>query len=411
MLTMCVDPVLERNIADVAFIPVSISYEKIIEAGAYAQELAGGEKKKEDARGLLSSAKLLRSRYGRVYVDFAAPVSLVEFAKARGLDLDAEPEAEAEGPERKDLIVQLGHRIVNGINQVTRTTPTSVAALVLLARTTNKISESELFRRADWTIALLDTLDARISTTLEPNKRQDALREALERFAAEGQVRSARDSSGETLYRLDAAGRQTLDYYKNNILHFLVPSAVVALALLSQKTNPATRGQVSETALRISRLLKNEFSFRVDRAFDQNFESAGATLEAHDILHSDGDAWRLTDAGRPHALELAGLLAPFFEAYRLSAQMLDATVDSPLPNRKFVALALSAAQKSVAEGHLLRAEAAVQPTLKHSLSVFKAEDVIAASGGIKLHAPALRDNLVDEFTHYLSAIDLEPQTR
>ena len=271
MLSMCVEPVLEGTIADVTFVPVSISYEKIIEAGAYAKELAGGEKQKEDARGLLSSATLLRSRYGRVYVDFADPVSVQAFANSRGL-AQANPGSlrvgkadggvgkadggvgkadggvgkadggvgKADGGEKKDLVNQLGHRIVNGINEVTRATPTSVAALVLLARSEPDLDEAELFRRADWFIDFLESLGARVSATLNADTRRSAIREALGRFAAEGKLALVTpNDSGDTVYRLDDSGRQALDYYKNNILHFLVPSAVVALSLVCQPEGTA----------------------------------------------------------------------------------------------------------------------------------------------------------------------------
>ena len=424
LLSMCVDPVLDGRIADVAFIPVSISYEKIVEAGAYAKELAGAEKQKEDARGLLSSAKLLRSRYGRVYVDFAEPVSLQAFRQRRGPDpKDATHEERAPTddqavPGRAQLIVQLGHRIVNGINEVTRATPTSVAALVLLAQPLRGLGEKELYQRADWLIRFLETLRARISTTLTDDAedtsngpragglttRHAAIREAMGRFAAEGKLKMITAPDGETVYQLDDTGRQTLDYYKNNILHFVVPSAIVALATVAQPTLPADREQVSATALRLSRLLKNEFSFRVDAAFEENFLQASEALSAHRVLTIDDDGrWNLTTDSLPIAREFAGLLAPFLEAYRLTAQTLDQVADKSMGARKFVALALAAGRRRAMDGRLVRAEAAMMPSIKTSLAVLRAEGVIGASGSVKLEDRDRRDALVAELTSYLRA--------
>src|SRR5262249_49381050 len=113
MLSMCVDPVLEGGLADVSFVPVSISYEKIIEAKSYAHELGGGAKKREDVGTLLSSTRLLIARYGRVYVDFDEPISLRVFAASRGFELGR---AEESAATSKGLVTQLGHRIVYGIN-------------------------------------------------------------------------------------------------------------------------------------------------------------------------------------------------------------------------------------------------------------------------------------------------------
>ncbi len=401
MLSMCVEPVLEGNIADVAFIPVSISYEKIVEASAYAKELAGDEKRKEDARGLLSSAGLLRSKYGRVYVDFAEPISLRAFAESRGIRVGSEEPSEA--LDRKDLVTQLGHKIVYGINEVTRATPTSVAALVLLARPVRGLGEEELYSRAGRSIMLLEELGARVSTMLEPETRQAALKEALERFVKEGKLQIVAAPDGDTVFQLNDAGRQALDYYKNNVLHFLVPSAVVSLALLVQSNYPTSEMAVSASALRISKLLKHEFSFRVDRAFEDNFKHAAQTLGDLNILRVMPDGWRLDAANRTTALELAGLLAPFFEAYRVSVMTLDRARDKAMAEKKFIALALGIARRQVIDGRLSRAEAAVQPTLKNAVAVLKDEGIIARTGGVRMTDIAKRDAMVEELSTYLRA--------
>lgn len=406
LLSMCVDPVIDGKVNDVAFVPVSIGYEKIIEARAYANELAGGEKKKEDARGLLASAKLLRSRYGRVYVDFAEPVSLRRFAEERGR---MKTEAGADDrTDRKDLVTQLGHRIVNGINEVTRATPTSVAALILLARARRGLAEAELYRRADRAIEFLTDLGARISTPLGPATRQAALRQALGRFAAEGTVRMVTAPDGETIFQLDDVGRQALDYYKNNILHFLVPPAVVALALVCTPDQPADRDTVARAAQRISRLLKNEFSFRVDLTFSENFAEACRMLDGWGILTPTNDhQLQMTAAGRSEARELARLLAPFLEAYRIIVEVLDETRAKPLPERKLVALALTVARRQVIEGKLTRAEAAVQPTLKRGLATMKDEGVVPARGTMEVIDEQARVRLREELSWLLRLLSDE----
>src|SRR3954454_24059431 len=62
MLTLEVDAWLTGVRPDAYFAPISISYEKIVEAGAYQRELLGGEKQKEDAKALLGATSILRSR-------------------------------------------------------------------------------------------------------------------------------------------------------------------------------------------------------------------------------------------------------------------------------------------------------------------------------------------------------------
>ncbi|MFL5302194.1 MAG: 1-acyl-sn-glycerol-3-phosphate acyltransferase, partial [Anaeromyxobacteraceae bacterium] len=62
LVSMEVDAWLEEAAGDVLFVPVAIDYERLMEGGAYARELAGGEKRKEDWRGLLRG---VRKAFGR----------------------------------------------------------------------------------------------------------------------------------------------------------------------------------------------------------------------------------------------------------------------------------------------------------------------------------------------------------
>lgn len=364
MLSMCVDPVLEGGLTDVSFVPVSISYEKIIEAKSYAHELGGGEKKKEDVSTLLSSAGVLISRYGRVYVDFDDPISLRVFAASRGFDLDSPEEAS------KHLVTQLGHRIVYGINRVTRATPTSIAALLLLARTRRGMAEEELFARAERWLGFLDELGARKSAALEPPTLRAALREAITRLAGDELVEIRSSPDGETIYRVDDEGRLALDYYKNNILSFFVPHAIVATAVLSfGSVDAAPHDAVIETARAISRTLKLELSFRVDD-FDANFRAAADRLVAQRMLERSEAGWAITPGGRTEILELAGMIAVFFEAYRATLELLAKELASgPVAEKKLVSRILLGARKMMLEGKIVRAEGVSQLTIQNAVQL------------------------------------------
>ena len=68
----------------VSFVPVSIGYERMMEEGAYARELSGGAKRKEDAAALLKLGAVLREKYGRANVQFGEVLELDELrARAR----------------------------------------------------------------------------------------------------------------------------------------------------------------------------------------------------------------------------------------------------------------------------------------------------------------------------------------
>ncbi|MEL6185832.1 MAG: 1-acyl-sn-glycerol-3-phosphate acyltransferase, partial [Myxococcota bacterium] len=402
MLTMCARPVLEGSIPDVSFIPVSIGYEKVIEAGAYAKELAGGQKKKEDMTALVSSAKVLRSRYGRVYVDFDEPLSLKEMAAERGVDIPVEDDVRVGKP----LINYLGHRIVYGINRVTRVTPTSLAAMVLLASERKGMGEDELSAKTARALDFLGGVGARRSAALQTDDYLDAVKEALGRLARDRLVITKTAPGGTLVYQLDESGRIALDYYKNNILHFFVPAAIVAAAVLTAGRGAvASEASVKRWALRISQILKNEISFRVDSTFEDNYEEAKSFLQSRGTITREAEGWRATEAGEEEARELAGLLASFFDTYRLMGETLELLENGAVKERKVLEAALAEARRQALDGRLARAESASQPVIRQALSLYLGEQAIrrGESGDLLLGEPGRREQLLQEIRTLLDA--------
>ena len=60
----------------VSLLPIAISYEQIAEEKAYARELSGASKEKEDMRGLLKARSIFKKRFGKVYIRVGEPIDL-----------------------------------------------------------------------------------------------------------------------------------------------------------------------------------------------------------------------------------------------------------------------------------------------------------------------------------------------
>ncbi len=394
---MCVDPVLEGAISDLSFIPVSINYEKIVEATSYVKELEGEKKKKEDVTALLSSTRVLRSRYGRVYVDFGTPISLRRFSTTRGFDIASMSPQKRSGPitqptrphtsekdertsQRAQLISQLGHRIVYGINQATRVTPTSLVALVLLSRPNTKTPESLLYQSADIAVRGLEEVGARLSSTLSAPLRQNALREAIGRLAVDGIVQMHPDTGGETLLLVDANGRRALDYYKNCILHFLIPTAVVVTAVRAYGPKQVKKDDVSSMAQRISHFLKFEFSFRADQSFRENFQQAADGLIRRGFIfrnvQENEEYWSLAPQGLKQGESLFNLLAVFLEAYRFVTEYAGECLKQPTDRNTFVKQTLDRATHEASKGTLLRPEGLSKLSIENAVKLLLADGII-----------------------------------
>ncbi|KAM9778808.1 dihydroxyacetone phosphate acyltransferase isoform 1-T1 [Syngnathus typhle] len=81
LLNIVMEPFLKGEVYDICLVPVSISYERILEEALYARELLGVPKPKESTSGLFKARKILREDYGSIHVYFGQPVSVRSLAQ------------------------------------------------------------------------------------------------------------------------------------------------------------------------------------------------------------------------------------------------------------------------------------------------------------------------------------------
>jgi glycerol-3-phosphate O-acyltransferase len=381
MVSMTVDAFLDGAQKDVAFVPVNIGYEKIVESGSYARELAGAEKERENIKALLGATKVLRHRYGRVYVTFDEPVLLRTFLQERGVQPDGDVDAE----RLKSAVRALGHRIVYGINRCAVVTPTAVAALALLGHHKRGLAHRTLLIYAQRIldhVTLVTDGNTRISPALKTDM-EAALREAMTRLNEE-QLIEIGGASGEVFYRPLDNKRIYLDYYKNNIVHFFVPDAIVALSLRSLSLQPGAAvpvPQVKQVAQRLSRLLKLEFQFRQGVRFDALFDEALARSVNRGYLRQVDHGIALVDD--PLAIHLSlfvsNLIANFVEGYQLGLQALPKELGRPKPRKELVKDLLDAARASFLAGECSRSEAVNKAIMENVVELAVELGLVTAS--------------------------------
>jgi glycerol-3-phosphate O-acyltransferase len=73
LLSIVVDTVIDKKIPDATLIPMTINYEKVLEADTYPLELLGESKVKESLLRVLEAVKVMNSNLGKVYVEFGEP--------------------------------------------------------------------------------------------------------------------------------------------------------------------------------------------------------------------------------------------------------------------------------------------------------------------------------------------------
>ena len=88
MLATCLECILKNQVSDIYIVPVSITYERLLEETLYSNELLGIPKPKENVSGLFKATAILKECYGSIIANFSTPLSVRELISRQGLNLN-----------------------------------------------------------------------------------------------------------------------------------------------------------------------------------------------------------------------------------------------------------------------------------------------------------------------------------
>jgi glycerol-3-phosphate O-acyltransferase len=403
LFSMEVDAWLEGAAEDVLFVPVAIDYERLMEGRAYARELAGGEKRKEDFRGLLRARRVLRRRHGRLYVHFEEPLSLRELAERRlgpaassltPADVMDAPGAAAGAPDegarrdadpRRQLVQALANHVAWRVQRATVVLPVGLVAATLLSHSRRGVTGADLARRVDLLRALAAEGGARFARGLDgapaDPRVPGPVADAVAFLAEDGLVRTE-SAAGEVVHLVPDERRAQLDYHRNAVLHRFVGHSLLAAALRARGLD-APLEEVREEARFLSRLLKLEFMYRVGARFDELFAETLASLERVGAVARAGD--RLRVGAERETLEfLAGLTRAHLESYQIAAEGLletdRAAPDAALDRKALLKALLERGRLEFLAGRVAQREAVSRPTLENAVEWFVQEGALIPSG-------------------------------
>lgn len=404
LLTWQVDAVLEGARDDLYVVPVSIDYERVVESRSYSKELAGGEKKAEDFKALLTAPKVLTEQYGRIALGFDEPISLREAAQQRGLTFDAAmPEA-----DKRSLIRNLGNRIMYGISRVSTVTPHALAAAALLGHGRRGATARELTDRIHFLRRIAEEDGIRLSKTLQHAPSDPTVmgpvQDAFRTFSTEEMIRTETVGK-EVIYQAADNRRPELSFSKNTLMNLLAGRAMLATAVLVGA--PAPIEEVKARTLFLSRLFKVEFIYRVGVSFDAIFDDTVEKLvRAGLLLRSETT---LAIAPEPHARPeldfLAHLVRDFVESYLVAALTLEEVVAGVITDKKaFVKEALERGRADFLSGKLSKSEALSKTNLDNAIAYLLDQQFLAEKDKKLSPGPRVeeRQALIAEIRRYLA---------
>ncbi len=387
ILKILVDAFFDGNQEDAVFCPAHVAYENLIENSAYRRELEGASKEKESAKGLFKALNTLRSRFGQVFITYHKPISIREFIQEQGISID-ELRGQDSIEARRHVVQELAYRITFGINQAATVTAPAIAILTLFGFRRRGLHEHTLHDTVALIVAHIK------GVAIEPPRISEGLAEspgplidrALESLVESGHIvrESAADSN---FYRIADDKYLDLDFYKNSILHFLVPEAIVALALRALAARPgqaiSIRNIKRETKF-LSRLFKHEFIFDPRENFDSLFESTIARIVDYGILEwvEDGMvAWSDSKPSRRLGVFASNLLLNFVDSYDVCSRHLINVLGSPKTEKLVIKDLIEHARADFLANKISTRESAHAANIKNALKTFVSLGVITYEDG------------------------------
>ncbi|MEN6485124.1 MAG: hypothetical protein ABFD98_09595, partial [Syntrophobacteraceae bacterium] len=346
LLAILIQAVEEGFCDDLVFVPTSICYDKIPEEESYLKEISGAAKVDENIGQLVRARRFLKKSYGRVYVQFAEPMSLQQYlARYRNGAENLQPK------ERHAMYRDFAYRIINSINQASLVTPQALAASALLTSSRHGISMAEF---QDVCRTFYDYLTARNIRCSETFRSYEAVIAEtlwdLERGKLIGKLKDEDDDLEEEVFTMEDGKRLTLEYYKNNIVHFLLPASYVSTSILAQQTFRFSVAQVHEDVAFMQNFFKYEFVYDNEIGFEKlvgDVLEAFVTLGLLNRTGEDDQSYVLTHKGLRAAYSFHGLLRNYFEAYWLVLRAFRYLHKKPYTDRDFVKKVMSMGQKAL----------------------------------------------------------------
>ncbi|WP_163558591.1 glycerol-3-phosphate 1-O-acyltransferase PlsB [Halomonas sp. NO4] len=270
-----------------AFVPVYIGYERILEGGSYQRELRGAGKRRETPLTLLRVLGRLRQPFGRVAVNIGEPLVLGPFLDAR-VPGWRESEATPRAAWLATALPRLGRELAQRINAAAALNPVNLVALVLLATPHHAIEESLMARQ----LALLAALQRRCPGGVDASLPAGEPRDWIAHTLALGMIRRRAHALGDILV---ATPEQTelLAWYRNNVLHLFAAAGLVAFAFQHEPRH--SLASLHERLDPAWPILAREF-FLPNTALDRALPTLLEALSNAGLLVADGDGWQRAEA-------------------------------------------------------------------------------------------------------------------
>ncbi len=328
MLGMTVDAYIKSQARPLAFVPVYIGYEKLIEGKSYIGELYGGKKKSESTLGTLGAIFRLKGHFGKVTASFGEPIELGELLQQHCADWTNRADEIGQRPDwYRSSLQHLSREIMYGINRACVINPVNSIATILLATPRQSIEIEELVTQAELHHRLIRGTPCLASIRIEGKVDE----KQISRIAKQKIIHVRKHELGDIVY-LKAKDSALIGYYRNNSLHSLIIPALIACCFTNARR--LSHANLQRKIRLLYPFLKSELQLEWQFAkLPDIVDECIASLIDESLLERIEDDLRRprrSDQEFIHLLRLAHIVQPMLERYYMTFIVLWQTSGAPL---------------------------------------------------------------------------------
>eukprot|EP01117_Protostelium_nocturnum_P019428 TRINITY_DN8428_c0_g1_i3.p1 TRINITY_DN8428_c0_g1~~TRINITY_DN8428_c0_g1_i3.p1 ORF type:complete len:1163 (-),score=522.34 TRINITY_DN8428_c0_g1_i3:54-3542(-) len=388
LLSICMEPFLQNKVPDLTIVPVSISYEKVLEAELYSNELLGEQKIKESFSGLLKARSILKTNFGRVNIIANAPISAKAFIE-KNVSQKPNFNPYKDEADKKQLTSDLAYAITSSLNQGLTITTTAIVATVVLAHRKG-ITFEDLVTKAEW---LRDDIVLRGGSVAYEGVSKNLVSDGLGLLS--NLVTKVRQNYIPALFTETGKMNQSaliLDYYRNQLIHLYAQDGIIActlLSLLSQNGN-VTKDHLIKEALFLRDLLGLEFVNDPKKDPQSELTNTVDSLLRRGVLRQNtSDATiDITQNGQGIITFVSQMIWPLIDSYWTASISLISLQPNLRVQRKVLVERMQwIAEKMFAEGQISFYESCSMEILQNTVDLFANWDVVVVEDESNHSAP------------------------
>uniref|UniRef100_A0A672T2F0 Glyceronephosphate O-acyltransferase n=1 Tax=Sinocyclocheilus grahami TaxID=75366 RepID=A0A672T2F0_SINGR len=328
MMHMVLEPFFKGEVFDISLVPISISYERVLEESLLAHELLGVPKPKETTGALLKARTVLKEDYGCMHVCFGNPVSVRDLVKGninrRQYNLVARDLPMKPSKETQEFVSGLAHMIIRLQERNVVLSAWNLMAVVLL-QNLQGIDLDLLTHKTLWLRRLALRFGAHL---MWPSKDNVSDSEVMSSSVSlhhsvvcceRGRVYLMEEegpgpvTQEEGVFRRAAAVLMCASY-RNQAVHVFTRPAMVAVAMITAARNRTD--DVFHHFKFLLELFSNEFVLIPGQAV-QDFEEGCSLLQQSGVIGRSDEEIYVRDNGQEIIIFLRAILQPFIESYQV----------------------------------------------------------------------------------------------